>query len=208
MSPKLKLETVIETLHEEFLAGRTHLWVYRGLYDELVAGNIELFDAAPAFFQLTIKGNILEAYRHLWRLLDRDSRSVSVWHLLSVVKKASPKKFRYASGRRPSDLARKGRKQLVAHKKSIRKLWTRRNKILAHLDRQTVLNPQAVERLASVTLGEMEQLYKVIGDILVEIGVAYDGIIRSKEIVNRDDFRHLLKIAHIGRNAWIKGTAF
>lgn len=126
--------------------------------------------------------------------------SVAIWDLLDLVE-ANPEHFKYESKPRLSELVEKARKDLDELTEPIEKLRVLRNKTLAHLDPDTITDLQKLKQETRVTLGELEKIYEVLGNILACIGQAYDGAVRITQLSNWGDFRHLLQLSEMGRKA-------
>jgi hypothetical protein len=84
--------------------------------------------------------------------------------------------------------------QIEAKQQSLRSLFSRRDKVHAHLDNKYFYRRLELPSDAPLSLGDLRNLIKLAGDILNEYSVAYNGAGQVFRATNTLDVKQLLDI--------------
>ena len=77
--------------------------------------------------------------------------------------------------------------------KPVTSIRDRRNKWLAHLDPETVRDPQALSIKAKLTIADLERAFEETEKILSGLERLFDGTVGPIRFVGGDDYRGLLE---------------
>lgn len=190
---------MIHLLASEVYQGAAHLYIGRHLTNALIQ-RPRVAKTANTFFSLSIHAHMVEAFLHLARLFDKRA---NVMKLATLIEHATMNTGRFVAldAEQARELVERQRKLVEELNAKAQPVLKRRNKLLAHLDPTVVLDPAAFEKEARITFGEMETLYKKSGEVINEIFGAYKNEQILMEMLNRDDFMRLLRLAERGEAA-------
>jgi len=187
---------LLQRLHREGWLGWTHLRIWMQLRDYFQReGNVG--GTAPTFFTATAAAHLDAAILHACRLVDDHKDAASVAYLLNVAE-AVPKLFRFVPREKISKAVKRDRDKLERLRKLAAGLRVRRDKLLAHLDRQTIKEPEAVQKLCEFKIKDLELLFESLGEMVNRYeGFWSDGEVLW-ELIGWEDFRVLTLLAEEG----------
>ncbi len=192
------LKQILVALEKQVLVGRTYLDTARGLLN----ADPVLLQASPTFFGLTIDGSLELSQMTVARLYDVTKGTMTVPKMLrraemdaGSFQRGTPKEVRQTIANFDMVVA-----ELEPVLAAIR---DRRNAWFAHLDPQTITDPQALAARAKVTMPDLENVFKETERILLTMSSLYDGTIGELKYIGSDDYEaalnwiRLAKCAHI-----------
>jgi AbiU2 len=183
---KLTFEQVLSAVEQQILFGKTFLGIAKGL----LAAEPVVFGAAPTFFGLTSRGSIDLAQMAIARLYDR--KGVTVPSML-VEAKLHIKSFQKGDPQQVIEEIAKSETAVLNLKPVLTAIRDRRNKWLAHLDPETVRDPQALSTKAKLTIEDLDRAFEETEKILSRIEGLFNGKVGPIRFVGGDDYRGLLE---------------
>lgn len=191
MTKRLKsdMKVLIRALVNEVIMGTTHLAIVNGLNeaDPVVLGT------ASVFFGLTIRGHLEAAQMYAAKLFDTHRDAETIHTLLSAAGQ-NAHLFSNATSQqvdRAVGMARQRIKQLDPIMKSVR---ARRNKVLAHLDPETVRDAVKVAKDARLTLADLSKVFDAAHGIVNEISILWMKTSHLRSFPFDDDYKHALDL--------------
>jgi hypothetical protein len=185
---KLTFEQVLRAVERQILFGKTYLGIAKGL----LAAEPVVFGAAPTFFGLTSDGSLELAQMAIARLYDRTRGTVTVPSML-VEAKHRIKSFQKGDPQQVIAEIAKSETAVLNLKPVLTTIRDRRNKWLAHLDPETVRDPQALSIKAKLTIADLERAFEETEKILSGLERLFDGTVGPIRFVGGDDYRGLLE---------------
>lgn len=177
------LKQILEALKKQVLVGKTYLETAKGL----LKADPVLLQTAPTFFGLTIDGALELAQMAIARLYDTTRNTMSVPRML--------KRAELEAGTFQRGDAQEVRKAIAESQNVVAGLETviasigeRRNGWLAHLDPNTIADPNALAARARLTLPDLERSFKETEEILLKMSLLYDGTIGDLRYIGGDDY--------------------
>jgi hypothetical protein len=148
---KLTIEQFLRAVEHQILFGKTYLAIAKGL----LAAEPVVFGAAPTFFGLASEGSIDLAQMAIARLYDRGQR-VTVRRMLDEAK-LQIKSFKKGTPQQVMAVIAKSKTAVLNLEPVLSAIRERRNKWLAHLDTETVRDPQALSAKTKLTVGDLDR---------------------------------------------------
>jgi len=179
---------VLDSIEKEVLAGRACLRIARGLRE----ADPVVFQTAPTFFGLTHDGSLEISQMYAAKLYDTTASAITMKSLLSAAEEQAGS---FKNGK-PQDIAAavlKARTQIATLRGPLESIRKRRNEALAHLDPNSVVNPQALSRTAKLTIPDLEKVFDVTEKILLKIASLYDGTGGELKFIGGDDYKTALE---------------
>ncbi|SRR5713101_6186507 len=142
MPKTTNIADVIELLHEEGYMG----WTYFRIWQQIVGyldTHQKIGKDAPIFFSSTIFAHSGMAVLHLTRLLDHHKDAISLEHLLKLAEEHKDH-FAHATADQVMGQVRKDQTTLEDLRKRAKDIRTMRDKILAHLDKDRLKDPERI----------------------------------------------------------------
>jgi hypothetical protein len=178
-----KLDAVLNSLAEEVVSGRSHLWSWWHL-SLVLDRKPELLEKAPVFLALTLKAHVTEAFLTLARLLEKKSGRVTL-HQVTEEAERNAGLFKAATPEDVRKLLNCIKPEVDAIVKDAAGVKVARDEILAHFSIDTLSGRQKFDsrlRLilnslvgAKDTLELLDALYKRTEQLLNRISKAYRG---------------------------------
>lgn len=192
------LKQILVALEKQVLVGRTYLDTARGL----LKADPVLLQASPTFFGLTIDGSLELSQMAVARLYDVTKGTMTVPKLLRRAEMEAGS-FQRGTPQEVRQTIADSDKAVAELEPVLAAIRDRRNAWLAHLDPQTIRDPQALEARAKVTMPDLEKLFKETEHILLAMSSLYDGTSGELKYIGWDDYEvalnwiRLAKCAHI-----------
>jgi hypothetical protein len=199
LSPTPTLKQILDALKNQVLVGRTYLETARGLLNADPA----LLQTAPTFFGMATDGGLELAQMAAARLYDKTRNSMSVPKML-VRAEQEAGTFQRGSGQEVRKAIADCEKIVVALEPVIASIDERRNGWLAHLDPNTIADPNALAARANLTLPDLERSFKDTEEIVLKMSSLYDGVIGELKYIGGDDYEVALDWIRRARCAWIE----
>jgi len=193
---ELELIKVFDALSWHLVVADAFRKVHKGLLAELQVRTIA--HVAPTFFRMTLAAMYDTAFLSLARIFDVKPGTVRLSHFLDVADKTAGT-FAHASPETVRSIIHQSRAKISSAQSLLTPLRIRRNKMLAHLSKETVLDPQAVEDETATTDAEWEELISTAAGILNEVRVAFDGLMFSGELLDWEDYENLMRVIREGK---------
>jgi hypothetical protein len=183
---KLTIEQFLRAVERQILFGKTYLGIAKGL----LAAEPIVFGAAPTFFGMTADGSIDLAQMAIARLYDR--QGVTVRRMLEEAK-LQINSFKNGTPQQVIAVIAKSKTAVRNLEPVLTAIRVRRNKWLAHLDQETVRDPQALSINAKLTFGDLDRAFEESEKILGRLDGLFDGRVGPIRFVGGNDYRGLLK---------------
>ena len=183
---KLTIGQFLRAVERQILFGKTYLRIAKGL----LAAEPIVFGVAPTFFGLTADGSIDLAQMAIARLYDR--KGVTVRRMLDEAK-LQTKSFKKGTPQQVIEVIAKSKTAVLNLGPVLTAIRHRRNKWLAHLDPETVRDPQALSTNAKLTFGDLDRAFEETEKILGWLDALFDGRVGPIHFVGGNDYRGLIK---------------
>ena len=150
----------LKSLYDEVLIGRAHLTIAQGLakcHNE----DPPITNVAPAFFGLSITAHLEAAQLYAAKLFEKNSKeSLSLVSMLEHIEN-TPSILTGVSEERALEIVQSCRALISGVVDRLTPLRVRRDKILAHLDRETVTDPAKITVRAELYFKDLERFFQV-----------------------------------------------
>lgn len=180
----------LDNLHDEqvnqLIRGRAHFRIYVGLWNEIHT-NPGTVGGMEVFFGLTLEGHYLAMHMYLSRLLDRPPAQ-GLRALLQMVEESHPRDAKHMAERLDA---------ISGIERKVRKI---RNKLLAHLDKEAIMNRKQLESQGA-TIGEIRRAYREIASIIHSIALSLRHTSIDTEFPRWDDYEYALSLLESGKQA-------
>jgi hypothetical protein len=186
------LDQIMSGLIREVRFGKAALRVAVGLnYTDS-----DIWNVAPMFFGLARQANLEVAQMYLARLYDRPTKTrepVTVRTLLKLGER-QPELFTKGTPDEVIAAAKECRKIITSLREPLASIETRRNEALAHLDKNSVMNPGGLKQTAPLSMADLQRMFDETENILRKMDRFYSGLVGEIFFLEQDDYRAVLKI--------------
>lgn len=191
-APGDHFEMLLFVLTQEVSFARLHLQIARDLAKE-AADQPRALHCADIFFAFTFRAHLESAYARAARLFDPTSGAVTI---ASIIRAASQRAgtFQFAT---PPEIRRKiaaWEAGTAAVQPLLEKLHNLRNGLMAHLDKEVILDPNEMARTVAVTFDEIDQILDVARNTLLDAVDSYNGAVYGDQLLSRSDHEVLFRI--------------
>jgi len=169
----------------------------------LAADPVLLQQVAPTFFGLTVDGCLELAQMAVARLYDKTRGAVTIRSMLHDAA-GQPAACQNATPTEAAHSIFRSVQAVIALQPILDSIRKRRNVWLAHLDPETVANPQALAAEARLTLPDLERAFQQSEKILVELGSLYEGVFGELEFIGQDDYQVALELIRAAKCVFIE----
>jgi AbiU2 len=151
-----------------------------------------LLQTAPTFFGLTIDGSLELAQMAVARLYDTTKGAVTIRSMLrDAAEQLST--FQSATPKEAEEVILKSVQRVIVIQPTLDTIRRRRNEWLAHLDPETVANPDALAARARLTMPDLEKVFSETGRIVVEMFSRHQGVFGELDFIGGDDYKMALE---------------
>ena len=164
MSPKFP--EVLEAVRGQVLVGNAHLEILRRMTKRLREDNSIVY-VAPTFFGFTMMAHEDAAFTYAAKLFDTSAKSLKLENVLRDAKANSGLGDDVAASLKIA--IDNARKKIAGLKFQVDAIRSRRNKLLAHLDREAILQPEEIAKKSDLTADELKKVFESVWDILNDI---------------------------------------
>jgi hypothetical protein len=199
LSPTPTLKQILDALKKQVLVGKTYLDTAKGLLE----ADPVLVQTAPTFFGMAIDGGLELAQMAVSRLYDTTRNTMSVPKMLQRAEQEAGT-FQRASGQEVRKAIAECRNTVVGLDPVIASIGERRNGWLAHLDPNTIADPNALAGRAKLTLPDLDRSFKDTEEVVLKISCLYEGTIGELRYIGGDDYESALDWIRRARCAWIE----
>jgi len=189
-------ETLLFVLTQEVSFARFHLQIARALAH--ISSEQRLLHCAPVFFGLTFRAHVESAYARAARLFDPTSGTATISSVGSAADKVAGK-FRFAT---PEEVRRKIKSwesQIVSLESFLGRLQELRNGLIAHLDKDVILDPQEMAQTVALSFDDIEHILDVARQVLTDALDSYLFCSYADQILRADDYEALFRILESSR---------
>jgi len=199
LSPTPTLKQILDALKKQVLVGRAYLDTARGLLN----ADPVLLQTAPTFFGMAIDGSLELAQMAVARLYDTTRNTMSVPKMLKRAEQEAGS-FQRGSGQEVRKAIAECQKIVVGLEPVIASIGERRNGWLAHLDPNTIADPNALTARAKLTFPDLERGFKDTEEIVLKMSSLYDGTIGELKYIGGDDYEVALDWIRRAKCAFIE----
>jgi len=193
------VKQLLNALMREVLLGNTHLSIANGLRE----ADPVVLDTAGVFFGLTLTAHLEAAQMHAAKLFDTHRGAETIDTLLAT---AGQNTHLFAN-RNPQEVraaVRSAKHRVRGLDHVMNAVRVRRNKMLAHLDPETVLDPVKLLRDGRLTHDDLLKIFGVAGEIVNEISRLYMDATQLTRFPKHDDYKHALGLVADAKCAEIR----
>ena len=183
LSPTPTLKQILDALKKQVLVGRAYLDTARGLLN----ADPLLLQTAPTFFGMAIDGSLELAQMAVARLYDTTRNTMSVPKMLKRAEQEGGT-FQRGNGQEVRKAIAECQKIVVGLEPVIASIGARRNGWLAHLDPNTIADPNALAARANLTLPDLDRGFKDTEEIVLRMPSLCDGTIGELKYIGGDDY--------------------
>jgi hypothetical protein len=199
LSPSPTLKQILDALKNQILVGRTYLDSARGL----LKADPVLLQTAPTFFGMAIDGSLELAQMAVARLYDTTRNTMSVPAMLKRAEQEAGT-FQRGSGQEVRKVVAECHKIVVGLQPVIASIGERRNAWLAHLDPNTIADPNALAARAKLTFPDLQRGFKDTEEIVLDISSLYDGTVGELKYIGAHDYEVALDWIRRAKCAFIE----
>jgi HEPN superfamily AbiU2-like protein len=192
---------VLNRLTEFVVLGKTNLRIARGISRDVMTDPV-IADAAPVFWGMTLTSHLDIAQLVAFKLFDTRNGTMTIEYLLDRAAECSDS-FQKAT---PSDVAAlivESRSKIASIAVSLEPLRKKRNRILAHMDPTIISNPQHLAKVCAVTFADLDLIFKIAGEILNSLNVAYRDTGTWMELSGGDDYESIVQLIVDAKHAMV-----
>jgi len=187
----------------------SYICLYRCL-NERKQDRLDELNIAPNFFQVTL--DALFSALILWvdKLLSCNSErgfinflafienNLRIFEITQLQRRRAYPNGHWMLNREPitAETVQEDRDKIIKGITSLCNFKLRRDKFHAHFDKKYFFNRSNLSKDAPLKLSDMEQIIKVMGDVINRYSAAYDGNVYKLEPFNVNDVDYLLDILH------------
>jgi hypothetical protein len=184
---------IFERVRDLVLYGDAHLRIWEGLAKEISEDNFLVGNTAPTFFGLTLEAHLDRALLNAAKTFDAHKDALNLRKILNC----AGENKRTLSGenqKRLTEFFPKAERQLSEIASSLSAIQTRRDKIIAHLDRKAVSDPQNVIAESRITLDELKKVHDTAWKIIQEVSTIFWDQTPLLPLVDVDDYEWPLSL--------------
>ena len=179
-------------LSQEVSFAGQHMQIARGIA-KVASDKPHTLECAQIFFALSFRAHLESAYARAARLFDPKSGTATIPSILQLAEQKAGK-FQFA---KPAEVRKKistWRKRIEGVQPTLKRLHDLRNRLMSHLDRGVILDPDEMTRTVAVKFDEVEKILQVANDILTSALDSYINAIYTHELPSAPDCEALFRI--------------
>jgi hypothetical protein len=191
-APDDHFEMLLFVLTHEVTFARLHLQIARGLAKE-ASDQPRILHCARTFFAFTFRAHLESAYARAARLFDPTSGTVTIASMIRTAKQRAGT-FQFAT---PAEVRKKigvWQGRMASVQPLLEKLHDLRNGLIAHLDREVILDPNEMTRTVGVTFEDIDQILEVAGETLNDALESYNNATYADQLLSKGDHEALFRI--------------
>jgi hypothetical protein len=176
--------------------------------NELRKTHLDELNIAPAFFGMVIQALATDSLMSFSRIFERGAKRSTLWQFISFVENNLAIFSKEAFAARNSGSLRywhaeraiteqtivEHHRKLKANEKILKNLQYRRNKKLAHADKQFSEFPEKLQHVAPLSYADLGKLAKSAFDILNSYSLAFENTYLTQRPINLFDVDRVLDI--------------
>jgi hypothetical protein len=183
-TPDDEFERLLFVLNTEVSCGRMHLEIARKI-STVAAERPHLLQCAQVFFVLTFRAHLESAYLRAARLFDSKSGTAAIASIPQAAEMHAGT-FQYATPPEVRAQIKVWEGQIASARHLVDRLRELRNALIAHLDRNVILDPQEMNRTVAVTFTEIDGLLDTAKKIVRDALAAYNNAIYVEDLLPND----------------------
>ena len=188
-APMPTIQQTLDRLINEFRHGNTSLQIAVGLR----AGDPVILQLAPVFFGMSIEGNLELAQIYAARMYDKTRGAITIETLMQQCEDQA-KSFNFGTEEQVFSALSWCSEAIKSIRPALNSIKKRRDKALAHLDPRFVATPTFLNTEASLTIPELETVYKKTEQILQRLDAVHSGTIGPLTFLGPDDYLTVLDL--------------
>lgn len=182
-----EFKRIFEHVRDLVLYGDAHLRIWEGLAKEIGRDNFLVGNTAPTFFGLTLEAHLDRALLNAAKTFDGHRDAMNLRKILNCAGE-NKRDLSEENQKRLTKFFPQAERQIGAIESTLSAIQTRRDKIIAHLDRKTVSDPQKVIADSQVTLDDLKKVYGVAWKIIQEVSTIFWDETPLLPLVDVDDY--------------------
>jgi AbiU2 len=188
-----EFKKIFEHVRDLVLYGDAHLRIWEGLAKEINRENAVVGNTAPTFFGLTLEAHLDRALLNAAKTFDGHRDALNLRKVLNCAGE-SKRTLAGKNEKRLSELFPEAERQLKEIEANLSAIQTRRDKMIAHLDRKTISDPQKVIADSRITLDQLKEVYAVAWKIIQEVSTIFWNETPLLPLADVDDYEWPLSL--------------
>ena len=168
---------------------------------EYLHGNHAIFEYAPAYWTITTNTLFDQSLLSVSRLLDTHSGAASVEYLLNLAESGADA-FK-GNGSKKVILAQvaEDRKRLDRLRSTAKPIRTKRDKVLAHLDRTRAADLNQLASMFPVDPAVVEEIFGELSEVVNTYSGFWEDSETKWDLIGGDDFKGIGRLLGMGKKA-------
>src|SRR5579859_7027855 len=192
LSPELFVKT-LDRLIEMVVIGKEHVKIGHGL-GQTLQGDPAIAQVAPVFWGMSLTAHLDAAELIAFKLFDTRAGTMTIGHLLAEAGKLK-NAFGNATPLKVEAIVRIAHSQITERLTSpLKQIRSKRNRLLAHLDRTTVSDPEKVAEQVKVTFSDLNVIFDVAGRVLNDVSVVFCDVSPSYDMMGSEDYKRAIDL--------------
>jgi AbiU2 len=188
-----EFKSIFEKVRDLILYGDAHLRIWEGLAKEIGQENFLVGNTAPTFFGLTLEAHLDRALLNIAKSFDGHRDSLCLRKVLNCAGD-NKRNLSREKQKRLTEFIPEAERRIGEIESTLSAIQTRRDKIIAHLDRKMVSDPQKVIADSQVTLEELKRVYVVAWRIIQVVSTICWDQTPLLPLVDVDDYEWPLSL--------------
>lgn len=176
----------LERLTEMVVLGKAHIKIGRGLSQALYE-DPAILHVAPVFWGMTQTAHLDIAQLIAFKLFDPQSNALTVEDLLSRAEELRTS-FAHGTPSQVEAVVKVARSQIASLAPQLKKIRAKRSRVLAHLDRTVIDNPEKLARAVALTFSDLNLIFNTAGNILNEVSVKFRDASTLYDLIDSEDY--------------------
>jgi hypothetical protein len=179
--------------------GNAHLTLWKGLSDRLRGDPKQLVsNVAPTFFGMTLESHLSTAFLYAAKIFDGHRDSLNIEYVLRRAE-AERRSLPQNAVKPLEESLLAAKNKMPELKSALEAVRTRRDKVLAHLDKEVVSKPSQVAQDSEITVSELQKIFDYAWEILNGVSAFYWSFSFSHELLDIDDYEGVLDWVEKGK---------
>jgi hypothetical protein len=192
---------VLNRLTEFVVLGKTNLRIARGISRDVMTDPV-IADAAPVFWGMTLTSHLDIVQLVAFKLFDTRNGTMTIEYLLDRAAECADS-FQKATPSEVAALIAECRSKISSIAGPLAPLREKRNRILAHVDPTIIKNPERLAKACAVTFADLDLIFKIAGEILNSLNVAFCDTSSSMDIMGGDDYESIVQLVVDAKHAMV-----
>jgi hypothetical protein len=202
LTPELFGKT-LDRLIEMVVFGKAHVKIGLGL-GNLLKGDPAIAQVSPVFWGTSLNAQVDIAQLIAFKLFDTHKGTATIFYLLEQARHLS-NIFGNADPVQVEAIVQTASDKISRPlSKPLKQIRAKRNRVLAHLDRTIISDPEKVATQAKVTWTDLNVIFDISGQILNDVSVAFRDSSPLWDLIGSEDYTSTIDLVSAAKCAQIK----